>query len=161
MGAYTTPDLVTASDLVVRGRVESESSRWDRSRKRILTEVVVLVADTWKGAATPGVVVRQLGGTIDGIAMRVIGTARLTLGEEVVLFLARIPVSPELKQSAARPVYRIVGMSQGKLSVVRLPGKPAQVRFDPDGLALRGAPQVAERSLANLRAQVRAQKGGR
>lgn len=149
VAAYDTAALVRASDVVVHGQVLDVRSRWDRTRTRIFTEVTVRVGEPWKGTARAGapLVVRQPGGSVDGIGMRQVGQAELRPGEEVVLFLSRLPRGP---------AYRVVGMAMGKYAVERRPGAPPVAVFDAAGLAIRGQAPAAALPLDELRARVRA-----
>jgi hypothetical protein len=108
------PELTASADVVVRGRVTGEVSRWDSSRRRIYTEVTVAVAEVYKGDARVGqeVVVTRLGGSVGGVGMRVAGEVSLAAGEESILFLRRHEA-----QRGAR--LTVVGMAQGKLTVLR------------------------------------------
>jgi hypothetical protein len=108
------PELTGSADLVIRGRVVGDASRWDASRRRIYTEVTVAVEEVYKGAATVGqaVVVTRLGGSVGGVGMRVAGEVSLAAGEEAILFLRRHDT-----RRGAR--LTVVGMAQGKLVVLR------------------------------------------
>ncbi len=81
--------VARASDAVVRGRVVSRSSFFTRDHRTILTEVVVEVAEAWKGA--PGARVRIIvpGGQVGDLAQRVDAAPPFEDGEEVVVFLSR------------------------------------------------------------------------
>ena len=81
--------VARASDAVVRGQVVSRSSFFTQDRRTILTEVVVEVAEAWKG--TPGERVRVIvpGGRVGDLAQRVDAAPGFADGEEVVVFLSR------------------------------------------------------------------------
>lgn len=147
---YDTRGLVEAADVVVQGRVIEARSRWDAAHRRILTESRVRVDAPWKGAPTREVLVRQPGGSVDGIGMRVFGESLLREGSEVVLFLAEIPRQPGL-----RLAYRVVGMAMGKREVVRA-GDKAFVVFGAAGLEIKGQEPAASEPLEALSARVRA-----
>ncbi len=105
--------LSRAAQVVVRGKVLSQEARWNADRTRIYRYSTVEVLERVKGArrAASGpdrVVVKQIGGEIDGTTMMVAGTADLEVGEELVLFL----------RTDGRFHY-LVGMHQGKLGVRR------------------------------------------
>jgi hypothetical protein len=108
------PALAAAADVVVRGRVVGEVSRWDSSRRRIYTDVTVAVDEVYKGDARVGrtVVVTRLGGSVGGVGMRVAGEVSLVAGEESFLFLRR----HEARRGGR---LTVVGMAQGKLTVLR------------------------------------------
>lgn len=100
--------LCRAADAVVHGTVVSAESAWEGGV--IVTRSRVEVSRSLKGAARGQVVVRTLGGVVDGIGQLASGEAALAPGEEVVLFLER-----------AGPELRSVGMSQGAFHVTRDP----------------------------------------
>src|SRR5262245_44811998 len=112
VGAYDVKSLTTAADLVLVGRVVGQRAQWTDDRRAIFTDVEVELDGVWRGARRRGehVVVRHLGGTVDGIGMRTIGEPRFAPRDEVVLFLRRLG-----------PVHHVVGMAQGKLDVTRSP----------------------------------------
>jgi hypothetical protein len=108
------PELTASADLIVRARVASEGSRWDASHRRIYTDVTVAVQEVYKGDARVGdaLTVTRLGGSVDGIGMRVAGEVSLAAGEESILFLRRHD-----PRRGSR--LTVVGMAQGKLLVLR------------------------------------------
>lgn len=96
------PELVGRADSVVVGTVKSASSRWTTDKRYIVTDTILQVDETVHGPAQREIVVRRLGGTVDGVGMYVAGVAQLAPGERVVLFTER------------RGVHRVVvGMQQG------------------------------------------------
>ncbi|RMG16570.1 MAG: hypothetical protein D6729_10650 [Deltaproteobacteria bacterium] len=123
--ALSIEEMARRSDLVLRGRVEGQTT--ERIDGRLYTLSTVKVEAVWKGAARDGVVVRQLGGRDGELATRVAGDAVLEPGEEVVLFLRRNP------QGA--PVYHLVGLAQAKFRVERRGGRLV-ARRDLGGLLL-------------------------
>jgi hypothetical protein len=86
--APSVEEMARSSDAVVRGRVVDVASRADAAG-RIVTEVDVAVASTWRGAAEPTVRFAVPGGRAGGLALRVDGAPTFEPGEEVVLFLTR------------------------------------------------------------------------
>ena len=99
---------------------------------------------------------RREGGSVDGVGMRVYGAASFAVGEEVVLFIER--------RGAASYT---VGMTQGKLSVIRRQRRrQARVgRVERGGLREAGAGTVAEgtaqapRRLEDFEREVRSYAG--
>jgi len=151
-------DLGRASELVVRGEVAEVRSFWNASRTKILTEVEVVVEESYKGQATT-VRVLQLGGEVDNVRMTVSGALAWTPGEEVLLFLER----------GASDRFRVAGFSQGKFQVeydrvlrrhyVRRPAVEGA-----EFLAKPGAPQPRHElrmSLTDLLADANLQNEGR
>ena len=129
-------DLARKSDAIVVGEVEQTVSRWDDQGKEIYTYVTVRVTDQVKGRKNQKgqkgpetLTLRQLGGQVDKIASVVPGMPEFRKGEEVVLFLSQ-------KDAAGYPW--VVGLQQGKYSVVTDENGLKQVRNDVDGLNLAG-----------------------
>jgi hypothetical protein len=78
------------SDLVIRGRAVDQHCEWTADGRWIVTVVRIRVLDTLGGTA-PGdeVVVRVLGGALDGIGLSVSDMPVFQPDEEAVLFLKR------------------------------------------------------------------------
>jgi hypothetical protein len=102
---------------------------------RIVTDATVRVIEPLVGPSAVGdtLVVRRIGGTLGGLALRVEGEASFVLGERVVLFVEDLG-----------GVLRPVGMSQGVLPVTRdggseivLPGGAGLALVRPGDPALR------------------------
>ncbi|HEY3354132.1 MAG TPA: hypothetical protein VGQ83_12840 [Polyangia bacterium] len=125
------PTLAARADGIVRGRVVDQRARWDAQHTRIFTDVRVAVDQVYKGPGAPGdvIVVTRLGGSVDGVGMKVAGEAAFVLGEEALVFLRR-------QAAGGRLYHTVLGMAQGKLTVVRGP---------------RGAQVVQSAALAGLR----------
>lgn len=149
-------DLVHASQEIVVGETRSAHSRYDGSR--IVTESVVLVEDRLRGGATSELRVTTLGGSVNGIGMRVEGAAHLAVGARAVLFLRRLRGGAALTP---------VGMAQGVLPVQHdttgremvLPGARglALMRRAAQGQLLPAPAALTEpRPLAELRAELEA-----
>lgn len=118
--------LVRRADQVVVGRATGTRSSWD-DRHRIVTDVTVRVEQSMKGGAGAGdeIVVRQLGGAIGDLGMRVAGEPTIGTGDRMVLFGRRT------RAGRLRPV----GMSQGVLPVLVEDGRDV-VHPGGAGLAL-------------------------
>jgi len=104
------------AERIVHGKVIATETYWLGGR--IVTDAKVLVEKTMKGDAEKIVVVRRLGGVVDGIGQKTWGSASLDLGEEVFLFLEH------RNQSG---VLHPVGMAQGKFSVMKTAGGEKRV----------------------------------
>ncbi len=124
--SLSTADLVTRAERIVVGTVESQNAHWvDESHSAIVTDVRIRVTRGLKGAGDGQVItVRSLGGSVDGIGMRVFGEASYTPAEEVLLFAER-----------RGEAYYSVGMAQGKLRVSTEGGQKT-VRSDLSGAEL-------------------------
>lgn len=98
---------VEGSDVIVIGRVSNTHSHWNAERSVILTESEIAVDDVWKGSLSDNrIVVRTLGGSVEGIELKVDGSPSFSTGERVVLFLTRNGES-----------FSLWGMKFGKLLV--------------------------------------------
>jgi len=99
--------LVERSTAVVVATPVSFKSHWATigSTSRMVTDVTLEVAWTLRGKDSAGqdIVVRTLGGTVNGIAQIVYGEARLVVGQASLLFLV------EGRDST----LHVVGMAQG------------------------------------------------
>ncbi len=95
---------------IVRGKVVRKYSRWIKSERRIYTYITLAVLDMIKGSKqSREIVIRQVGGTANGLGMHVPGSASFKLGEEVLVFLEK-PKSSKY--------HLVMGMSFGKYRVV-------------------------------------------
>lgn len=157
--ALSLPQLVEQSDAVVVASVESAASSWLGGR--IVTDSVVVVGDGLDGAsANARLVVRTLGGEVDGIGQRVFGEPQLRAGERYLLFLEAYPGASAGSSTA---LFRPVGMSQGALPVIEGPDG-ANVAPNPDlpelvepGAEMSVGPWLdAPRPLADVLKEVRA-----
>jgi hypothetical protein len=109
----TLEEMAIEASCVARGRVVNTQSAWDDAQRRIYTytEIQILERIHTSRSVPDFVVVRTLGGEVGEVGMKVSGTPRFTLGEEVVVFLRADPVDAEQ--------FQVIGMSQGKLHVER------------------------------------------
>lgn len=103
--------LSRSAEVIVVGRCLESRTLWSADHTRIYTDTTVEVGRAVKGASGAKLVVRQLGGEIDGKGMIAAGVVRLVPGEEAVLFL-----TPEVEG-----VRRIYGLHQGRLTVATDP----------------------------------------
>ena len=118
--------LVQDSDAVVLARVMKHWSHLDE-RGRIVTDFQMQVEQSEKGNSVPGsaVVVRKLGGIVDGRGMHISGEPGFTDGELVLLF------GTQGKKTYLRPV----GMGQGTIRVYEQGGQ-RWARSDAQGITL-------------------------
>lgn len=79
--------LASVSTHIVEARAVRTVSQWNAEHTLILTYTSFEVRRTLKGETPPTIMVRQLGGTVDGISQRVAGVRHWRPGDEAVLFL--------------------------------------------------------------------------
>jgi hypothetical protein len=79
--------LAAEHDLIVYGQVVEMHCRWNAARDFILTEVRLRTMSVLHGPLQHEWRFTLLGGTVDGITVLVPGEARLTRGNEYVIFL--------------------------------------------------------------------------
>ena len=135
---WTPRELSAFATLIVTGRVVDVSSQWDPAVNGLYTYATIDVDETWKGPRPAGpIVVKMLGGRVDGLEMRVDGQAHLEIGQTVALWLETRPRDLTLYPAA---------LWQGVWSIVREPGGAVLAeRRGPDG-------QISDRvALASLR----------
>lgn len=128
---YSFTELVGVADEIVHARVVQQESVWDE--QTIVTRVELEIIDCLAGPHAPGdhITVIRHGGRIGDLAMVVPGAATFADAEEVVLFL---------ESSPTRRQPFVVGLAQGKFSVVReLDSGVPMVTRDLTGLTLVGS----------------------
>ena len=119
------PESVERAPNIVHGVAGTGRSEWSEDQagtRRIYTYTDFDVIEGLKGGVPEGVTiqVRSLGGDIDGVGLRVPGTAKFKRGEEVVVFLMN---------ENSDGSYDVKGLMMGRYSVVE----------DEDGIkTLRG-----------------------
>jgi len=104
--------LARKADVIGVGRCLESKVVWSADHTRIYTDWTVAVEQAVKGAPGAKLVVRQLGGELDGRGMIAAGVPRLVQGQEVVLFLGA---------SQEQGVRRVLGLSQGLFPVAADP----------------------------------------
>jgi hypothetical protein len=101
--------IARESSYIVRGNVQNTWSAWDDAHEVIYTYATVRVNRYFGEATGPDtIVVREVGGTVDGYTQEAVGFPALRTGESVVLLLARWEDSAD---------YRIHAYNQGKYLV--------------------------------------------
>ncbi len=142
--AVSVEEMARQSDLVVRGKVLSTTSRW--SEGRIYTYAEVEVASSLRGEAPAKITAVSPGGVVGDVGQRVDGAASFTKGEEVVLFLG--------KPDGGK--YRVTGLAQGKFLVDGGEARPDTSRVEFLSTQVRAGERRAEAmSIGELEARVR------
>ena len=110
MVRVTPEDSIQRSDLVIRGRALDQHCEWTADGDWIVTLVRIRVLETLGGQA-PGdeLVVRVLGGVLDGIGLSVSDMPTFAPDDESVLFL---------KKSDDGLVFTVIDNFQGKNTLV-------------------------------------------
>ncbi|MBK8009898.1 MAG: hypothetical protein IPK13_00990 [Deltaproteobacteria bacterium] len=130
-------DLSEKADAIVRGRVVNDYAAWDAAHQQISTYTEVTLTETMLAPSSLGAsfVVRTLGGIVGDVGMHVSGEPTFTLGEDVLVFLARVGDEPNS--------FRVLGMSQGKYQI-EVEGKGRLVAVaDVRGIAFIRPPSMA------------------
>jgi len=150
--------LTDNAEEVMVARVVAQASHYDE-HGRIVTDVEMLVEQSEKGAAQTGktVLVRRLGGVVNGIGMRIEGEPSFVSGERTLLFAQKLPKSA---------VLRAVGMSQGVLRIAERSGESwvssaaggaALVRRGADGSLTKARSALEQpRKLSDVLSEIRA-----
>lgn len=118
------PGLTRDADLIVRGKVVRQESRWTGDKRRIITDVELEVSETLKGNARSRVLIRQPGGVVGDIGQKVAAVATFSRGEDVVVFLERRGDDSFVVSGMAQGKYRIERSTDGR-SVFALPDPAA------------------------------------
>ncbi|MBX7197338.1 MAG: hypothetical protein K1X94_35130 [Sandaracinaceae bacterium] len=131
--ALSVEDLVDRSEVLVVGVPKSRVSRWEGGR--IVTYTTVAIDTAIGGAKKPGetLVVRTLGGQVDGIGQITHGEAQLPIDRPMVLFLRALPAG---NAKAMVGSLTVTGMAQGALPVEVGTDKVARITPHPVDLAL-------------------------
>ena len=103
----TFEQLTDTSELVVSGQVASSYAAWDAEHKYIWTHYSLHVASALKGKPAAVVEFAEPGGVLGGTSMMIAGATRYSIGDDVVVFLARMP----------NGYLRTTGWTQGKYSI--------------------------------------------
>ncbi len=135
-----TPDqlaysLGASSPVVVTGRVTAIQGRWDAAADAIYTYITVSVTEQLKGElAESTIVIKQLGGQLGTVGLRVADQASYTVGENVLVFLAVRPRDGTLYPA---------GFQLGKWQLSTSDGQTLAVPSTSSGSSLAG-PATAE-----------------
>jgi len=99
--------LTDSSELVVFGHVTNSWAAWDSEHKYIWTHYTLSVDSTLKGARSRTIEFAEPGGVVGDRAMSIAGSIIYGPGENVVVFLSRMP----------NGYLRTSGWAQGKFAV--------------------------------------------
>ena len=143
-------EMVTASDLVVHGRVVAMRPQLVGDRRTIETVITVAVVDALKGQPGETVYFRVPGGQVGRYRRVMVGAPEFAEGDEVVLFLkGRAPGVP-FPFGLSQGVYRVVRGAGGSTLVT-----PPTISEAP-GRVVRGDSSRRPIELADFARNVRA-----
>lgn len=115
---------------VVRGQVIDTWSAWDDAREVIFTYSTVRVSRYIGEATGPDtLVVREVGGTVDGYSQEAIGFPEIRRGEQVVLMLSEWEGSTDLRVHAFNQGKFLVRERRGIEILVADPVKQGDARL--------------------------------
>ena len=120
----TVEGLASASDAVVRGRVDRVYARRSADGRLVVTYAEIVTAGAWRGSPPARVTVVTPGGVVGDFGQRVDGMAGFRAGEEVVVFVAR----------AGAGTWQVTGAAQGKFRVEEGKATPERMAT-PEGMA--------------------------
>lgn len=100
-------DMVARSELIVAGQVTRTWAAWDGEHRFIWTHSEIAVRDVVKGERIEKTIVSEPGGVVDGVRMTIVGMPTYAPGEQVMLFLDRMP----------NGYLRSAGVGQGKFLI--------------------------------------------
>jgi hypothetical protein len=125
-------DAVAAgSKYVVRGTIDQTWSAWDDAHEVIFTYATVRVSRYFGETTGPDVlVVREVGGTVDGYTQEAIGFPAIRKGEDVVLMLATWEDAPELRIHAYNQGKYLVKGRAGLEILIEDPVKQGEGRLE-------------------------------
>ena len=126
-------DVASTAKYAVRASVIDTWSAWDASHEVIYTYATLRVSRYFGEVAGPDtLVVREVGGTVDGYTQEAIGFPAIRRGEQVVLFLSEWEDSSDLRIHAYNQGKYLVRMRQDREILVADPVKQGDARLERD-----------------------------
>jgi hypothetical protein len=132
-------ELAQRADRIVEGTVTHTDVHWNDAKTKIYTDAYIKVTSTLKGQPAETLVVRQLGGELDGIGAMIPGSPRYAAGEELIVFAEDRPdgavVTLGLFQGKCVPyidtdtgvkMVRMGSLNKAEAPAVRLVGDDSQ-----------------------------------
>jgi hypothetical protein len=99
--------LTDASETIVSGRITTTWTAWDQEHKYIWTHYNLSVASALKGTPSTIVEFAEPGGALGSYVMNIAGSVSYAVGDNMVVFLARMP----------NGYLRTTGWAQGKYAL--------------------------------------------
>lgn len=87
----TFEELVDHSEVIATGHVSRSWADWDAGHKYIWTHYELAVSSAYKGTPASTVVISEPGGVVGGLGMAIAGTVSYKTGDNVLVFLQRMP----------------------------------------------------------------------
>ena len=127
------------SRYIVRGTIGQTWSAWDDAHEVIFTYATLHVSRYFGEAGPATLMIREVGGTVDGYTQEAIGFPLIRAGEDVVLMLSQWEDGAD---------FRIHAFNQGKYLVGRRAGREV-VTADP---VRQGEARLAREAMGGVRA---------
>ena len=122
------------SRYVVRGTIEQTWSKWDDSNEVIYTYATVRVSRYFGETTGPDVlVVREVGGMVEGYRQEAIGFPEIRTGEDVVMFLSSTDDGASLRIHAFNQGKFLVRNRAGVDVLIPDPVKQGEARLERPG----------------------------
>lgn len=117
---FSLASMTVASQSIVRGTVIDQETLYDARWGRVYTHSIIEVTSTSWGVDRPGdvIVLRQIGGELDGVTSTVVGTAHLGIGDDVVVY-ARSDGNLHYLVGMAQGLYQVLNGDSGEPVVAR------------------------------------------
>ena len=84
-------EMTDQSEVIATGHITRTWSDWDSTHKYIWTHYEMSVASTYKGQGAQTVVISEPGGVVGAMGIEVAGAVRYGVGDDVLVFLQRMP----------------------------------------------------------------------
>ncbi|HUR80385.1 MAG TPA: hypothetical protein VM733_06445 [Thermoanaerobaculia bacterium] len=126
--------IATESKYIVRGTIDQTWSAWDDSHEVIFTYATMRVNRYFGETTGPDtLVIREVGGTVDGYTQEAIGFPMIRKGEDVVLMLAQWEDSADLRIHAFNQGKYLVKGAAGREVLIEDPVKQGESRPGTSG----------------------------
>jgi len=120
---------------VVRGTIDNTWSAWDDAHEVIYTYATLKVSRYFGDTSGPAtLMVREVGGTVDGYTQEAIGFPAIRGGEEVVLMLSKWDGSADLRIHAYNQGKYLIRNRGGIEVLIGDPVKQGEARLSHDGV---------------------------
>jgi hypothetical protein len=139
-------DLANQAETIITGKCISIKSEWNDERTKIFTYITIAPQNLLKGDRMPrSITIKQPGGEVGDIGMRVDGVSVFEEGEDVLLFLER----------DQRDSYRTLGLSQGKFAITTDQGTGRKVLVKKRAELVRTKGGKLEKRIIEIRSEKR------